>query len=609
MKFPIKLSTFLLLTTAPVVAEELIVLDEIIVTAGYKDSSLNETGANVSILKESELQHATTGLVQTFENVPGVSVSFSGGMGAQTSISIRGLDQDYVAVRLDGMDITDPTATQVSYDFGGIIGSGLDQVEFVKGSQSAIFGSEAVGGVVNLKTLSSNEKGSRGKFSAEGGTHDTYSSSLNYEKVTNDTSAALAISRLDTKGFSASKVYGANEPDPYKGNQARIALTHSVNNNATLSFGILNSSETIKYDSQWTALTDSVDRNTTTFRLGSNFGFGDITHDVSLQKGNFERVYSYGTYEGNRTEFEYKGQTFVGSTSLTFGAVQSEETYEETIFASMFGPQTINTFDDKKQSIFLEANQYLIDKLNISVSARNTRSDDFKTNTSYRIASVYELNSDTIFRALFGSGYRAASLFERYDPNYGGGDFELEESQTLEVGIEKSFGNDASTRIAVFDTKVDNLIQFNKNLGAFGLYEQPGITRRSKGAEISGSLKVGENTSLKGSYTYTSAKNGSVAAARVPNHDIGLSALTEFGQKINARIQINHINGYKDEDDNGVVFDMPNYTVINTNLNYEISSNLEGYVRVQNLMGSDYETIKDFNTGGRQIFAGVRATF
>ena len=185
----------------------------------------------------------------------------------------------------------------------------------------------------------------------------------------------------------------------------------------------------------------------------------------------------------------------------------------------------------------------------------------------------------------------------------------MEESQTLEVGIEKSFGNDASTRIAVFDTKVDNLIQFNKTLAPFGKYEQKGTTRRSKGAEISGSLKVGENTSLKGSYTYTSAKNGSVAAARVPNHDIGLSALTEFGQKINARLQINHINGYKDEDDNGVVFDMPNYTVINTNLNYEISSNLEGYVRVQNLMGSDYETIKDFNTGGRQIFAGVRATF
>ena len=62
-----------------------------------------------------------------------------------------GLIKNYVAVRVDGMDVTDPTGPQVSYDFGGIIGSGLDQVEFVKGSHSAIFGSEAVGGVVNIK--------------------------------------------------------------------------------------------------------------------------------------------------------------------------------------------------------------------------------------------------------------------------------------------------------------------------------------------------------------------------------------------------------------------------------------------------------------------------
>ena len=134
-------------------------------------------------------------------------------------------------------------------------------------------------------------------------------------------------------------MYGADELDPYKGNQARIALTHSVNNNATLSFGILNSSETIKYDSQWTALTDSVDRNTTTFRLGSNFGFGDITHDVSLQKGNLRGCIHMEHMKETAQNLNTKGQTFVGSTSLTFGAVQSEETYEETIFASMFGPQ------------------------------------------------------------------------------------------------------------------------------------------------------------------------------------------------------------------------------------------------------------------------------
>ena len=79
MKYSIKLSTFLLLTTAPVFAEELIVLDEITVTAGYTDTGINETGASVSILDEQELQYSSSGIVQAFENVAGVSMDTTGG--------------------------------------------------------------------------------------------------------------------------------------------------------------------------------------------------------------------------------------------------------------------------------------------------------------------------------------------------------------------------------------------------------------------------------------------------------------------------------------------------------------------------------------------------
>jgi len=619
MKFSIKLSTFLLITTAPVIAEELIVLDEITVTAGYTDTVLNETGANVSALEGDELQHATSGLVQTFENVPGVSVSFSGGLGAQTSISVRGLNQNYVAVRVDGMDVTDPTGPQVSYDFGGIIGSGLAQVEFVKGSHSAIFGSEAVGGVVNIKTLVSDRKGSRGKFTAEGGTHDTYSSSLSYERVTDTGSAAVSISRAETAGFSARKTFAStapspgeadNEVDPYEGNQARVSLEHNLNDRVKLSFGILKSSEKINYDGDFTPLEDSIDRKNSTYRLGSNFSLGKITHDFSLQNGKFERIYSWGSYEGNRAEVGYKGQTFFGATALSFGGSQSKETYEETIFASQWGPETKNNFDDTKKSVFIEANRNFMENLKISVAARGTQSDDFKTNTSYRLASVYDLSDDVILRALLSNGFRAASLFERYDPNYGGGAFKLEESQTMELGIEKLYQSGAGVRFTLFDTQIENLIEFNKTLnGGWGAYEQKNTTRKSNGVEISGNLKLGEKTSLKGSYTYTSAKNGSITAARVPTNDLGLAFHTEFSEKIDANVQVNYINGYKDEDANQVVFDMPDYTVVNTAANFEISPTLDGYIRVQNLLNSDYETIKNFNNGGRQIFAGIRATF
>ena len=194
MNFSIKLSTLFLLTTVPVIAEELIVLDEITVTAGYTDTGISDTGASVSVLGEQELQYSSSGIIQMFENVAGVSMDTNGGLGTTTGISVRGLRPKYINVRIDGMDVTDPAGTQTSYDFGALPGMGLGQVEFVKGSQSAVFGSEAVGGGINLKTLSSNEKGSRGTMTSEIGSYDTYAAGLTYEKVGDNGSAALSLS-------------------------------------------------------------------------------------------------------------------------------------------------------------------------------------------------------------------------------------------------------------------------------------------------------------------------------------------------------------------------------------------------------------------------------
>ena len=96
MKFSVKLSTLFLLTTAPIIAlsDDLIVLDEIIVTAGYKDTEIDKTGASVSVISEQELQNATLGISQAFESVPGVSIDTNGGLGGTVGISVRGLKRN-----------------------------------------------------------------------------------------------------------------------------------------------------------------------------------------------------------------------------------------------------------------------------------------------------------------------------------------------------------------------------------------------------------------------------------------------------------------------------------------------------------------------------------
>jgi len=602
MKYSIKLSTFLLLTTVPIIAlsEDLIVLDEIIVTAGYKDTGIDTTGASVSVISELELQNATLGISQAFESVPGVSMDTNGGLGTTTGISVRGLRPKYINVRIDGMDVTDPAGTQTSYDFGALPGMGLGQVEFIKGSQSAVFGSEAVGGVINLKTLSSDQEGSRGTFTSEVGSYDTYAAGLTYESVGDNGFAALSLSRVQTKGFSAKKTFSNgdadNEADPYSGNHLRFVFGHTVNEYVGFNLAALNSSETSDYD-QYSPLTDKLDRDTQSVKVGLVLNFAGISNEISITEGDLTRKYTGSTYDSDRQDIEYKGQTSIGGTDLIFGAASSKEA-----MVSTWGDKG----SDTEKAIFVDVLRKISSSLDVSATMRQTESDDFSSNTSYRLAGIYNLENGIRLRAMGSTGFRAPSLYERYSGN--AVNLKPEESQTQELGLEKVYEDGSSARVTVFNTKIENLIEYDTSLVTlstpWGDYGQSNSVLKSQGLEVEGVWKMSDNIFLKGSYTYTDAKQGTTPAVRVPKYDYSGSVSVDVSPEITSSLSINYIVDYKD-----TTGDMPDYTVVNASSKYAFNEKLEGYLRVQNLMDADYETVKDFNTGGRQIFAGIRATF
>ena len=596
MKFSIKFSTFLLLTTAPVIAEELIVLDEIIVTAGYTDSNINSTGASVSVLGQQELQYTNSGIVSAFESIPGVSMDTNGGLGGVAGISVRGLKQKYINVRIDGMDVTDPSQPQNSYDFGGLTGIGLGQVEFIKGSQSAVFGSEAVGGVINLKTLSSDQEGSRGVITSEAGSNETYSVGLTYESVGEEGSAAITLSRLQTEGFSAKKTgNGANENDPYSGNLIRVAIEQAINKNLKLNFSGLSSSEIIRFD-QSDPLDDTTDRDTISMRLGLEFNLGSIFNELSISDGSFDRFnsdngFGHLWWYSDRRDIEYKGSISFSNISLSFGASSSKETIKT-------GYETGN---DTENAFFLGVNTNISEQMDISGTIRQTDSNDFGSNVSYRLAGIYNLQDKVKLRAMASTGFRAPSLYERYSSS-GNTGFKPEESQTQELGLEKIYESGSSARVTLFNTEIKNLIEY---VGApTWAYAQLGNNYKATGVELEGNWNLNDLIVLSGSYSYTDAKQGNTTAVRVPRQDYSISIAANISPEISSSLTANHIRNYKD-----TVGDMPDYTVVNAAASYNFSQNWDGYIRVQNLMDTDYETVKDFNTGGRQIFAGIRATF
>ena len=154
------------------------VLDEIVVTGAFTaldPQPLSRTGATVDVLDGADLQASPAfTLAGTLDTLPGVSFSANGGPGAVTTLRIRGLAPSYVGVRIDGIDVTDPSVVQTFFDFGGLGRTGLGRVEVIKGSQSALYGSEAIAGVVNITTARAEAQGFSGRLNAEAGSFETY---------------------------------------------------------------------------------------------------------------------------------------------------------------------------------------------------------------------------------------------------------------------------------------------------------------------------------------------------------------------------------------------------------------------------------------------------
>jgi vitamin B12 transporter len=593
MKKTLSLSALMLMTTVPVFAQDAILLEEIVVSSGLTDTTIGATGAAVSVATEDDLA-STTLAGDALNYLPGVSMTQDGGLGSVGSIRIRGLSQRYVGVMVDGMDVTDPAGTQVAYDFGGLSGMGFSQVEVIKGSQSAIHGSEAVAGVINLRTLSSNDIGERATAQAEMGSNNTRSAGIKYQNITETGKLGFVLNSVTTDGFSAKSTgTAANEKDPYSGTQMRIALEHNVSDNVTLTFNTLSSHEDFKYDGDFSPLTDYTIRNTNIAKLGVHVKTGAVTHSVEQTKGEFLREYSFGNYISNRNTLRYLANYELENGNVAVGA---QTTKEEIDAVGTIGA-------DKETAYFAEVNYALSNTFDVSAALRKTESDSFGNNTSYRVAAVYKVADDLTVRAMASTGFRAPSLYERFDPWSGDPTLKPEKSTSQEIGIEKSFGTDTIVSATAFQSEVENVIDY-----ANWVYTQTDDKNKTNGIELAASTKVNDVISLGFGYTHTESKTGATKAARVPEDKYTLGVTAAINSKTTVVVNALHVTGYNDLV-GGALTAMPDYTVVNASASYDLNDKLQAYVRVQNLADTKYETVTDFNTGGRQIFAGIRASF
>ena len=595
MKKLLPITGLLFVSASTSLAQETYDLGEIYVSAGLQEININKTGSSVLVLQSDELKANVFDAVNLLDSQPGIAMSSSGGVGSQTGIRLRGLSQSYVAVRVDGVDVSDPTGTQNSYDFGGVIPFGFDQIEILKGSQSAIYGSEAIGGVLNFKTNTSNTLGKKTDTNLTVGSNNTLAANFKYTQIQDSGSYALSINNISTDGYSAKS--DNEEADPYSKTEIRFVVDQNISDQLTLGATALYSDEEIDYDG-FDHETDHIDRSRAAGSVYASFETGSVTNKITRSFSNTDRYDLNGwnkSFIGKRDVWSYTGQTILNGANVTFG-------YENIAEEANIDGQ----IEDYKETALVSEIIYALgNSSDISLAARQTSSKNYGDDTTFRIASINRHQNELTSRLVLSSGFRAPSLYELFDSFYGNSTFIPETSLNAEIGLVKKITEATNLSMTIFNNTVDNLIEFNNDTF---IYEQNNGSTKTNGLELSSNLKVSDTVTVNADYTFTTSETGNVKAVRVPKHDLVLAIEKQFNDKFSGLASLRVARDIEDTVWPSNI-QMPNYEILDISLTYDINDKSSVYLQVQNLVDEKYETIKGYNTGGRQVFAGIRASF
>jgi len=591
-------------TTALHAQDDAVDLGTLVLTGSLSPVPADRTGATVTVLDSADLTRDTA-LTRSLARQPGVSASANGGLGANATLRIRGLDTSYIGVRFDGIDVSDPSSTQTAFNFGGLTGTGLSRAEILKGSQSALYGSEAIAGVVDLTSWRPQGEGASAELSLEGGSFDTLIGSASAGATSERGEVAFTLGRVATEGISARA--GDDETDAFAATTATAHGRFEATETLTLGLNGFRRVADIEIDRSSLDNSGEISSLQTGWRALADLETGPVRHSFAYSAFDSLREDPGGfttRFEGRRGALDYLARVDLGAAlDLDLGLSRTVEEIETSAIAAS---------DEINIAAFGEARWQATDATTLSLALRRDDNSDFGAATTGRLALAHALGENVILRAVAGTGYRAPSLFERFSA-FGDPDLEPETSVSYELGVEAGLGGRGTARATLFHTEIDELIRFDGAATAcgsgFGCYGQvPGQTV-TRGLELSGGYDVTDTVTVTGAYTNTDADGPDGRLARVPRHDLVLGVEARFAGRWSATAGVQRVadiepSAFAPEDNK-----VDDHTLVDLGLAWQAWDGGEAFVRVENALDEAYETAGGFNTPGRAVYVGLRASF
>lgn len=612
-------------------------IDTVVVSATRSPQPADKTGESVSVLDSAMLQSLqTTQLTDALALTPGLSVNRSGGLGQIATVSIRGAETGQTLVLIDGVRINDPSGTDNGAILGDVLVNNIDRVEVLRGPQSTLYGSDAIGGVIDIFS----KRGGNNPFaltaSVEGGSFDTY----HLNAAANGTAGAVeygaAANYIHSNGISAAdKRNGNPETDGY-GNFGATANTRiHLNDTVSLDLRGYYTSARADYDDNSGFVppylaSDSFAYNKNRFLsgyAGLNFDlFGGVLHNrVAVMATNSNRSFYNSIYDlvpdqkdtenkGSATRFEYQGTADLSpDDQIVFGAEE-----ESTRFSSV-GTYSSDRGHTSTYSFYGQYQKTLFETLTLTGGVRYDHHDQFGSHTSLKLAAAWQPIDGTVLHANYGDGFKAPSLYELFS-QYGTPGLKPESARGWEVGGTQAFlDNRMQASLTYFSRDTKNLIDFQScfvptppaqcAVQPSGFYFNIDRTRATGvEAQIAGNITDTIRVTLD--YTNMDAKDRitGLALGRRPKNTAS-AILNWEPSNWGLGASISYVDREIDQYDTSTV---PPAAFVNgshttaTLLGHYDFDRWSLYGRVENLFGTHYEPVLGYGAPGRAYFVGVR---
>ncbi len=630
---------------------------DIVISATKTGINRKETGASVTVITEEDIERSKkTQIVDILKSVPGASLMQSSFRGGIADLYMRGAASNHVAVLIDGVRVNNPASAGHGFDFAHLTTENIERIEIIRGAQSTLYGSDAIGGVVNIITKKGEGNPSI-DVRAQGGSFYTFNESVSSSGGTEKAYYSFGVSRMDSKGarrtstwHGFSKSYIKHGGGAYENTSASARAGVKTVRDSWLSFSIRYTGADINiansafeeakghlYRDRNLAL--AVNYEIPVFKWWSSYLTFSYMNQAQRDKYTPHKYdYEYYKYEsltytnmhfdGSLMGGEWKNVFRIGDVDeITFGASYEQRTASTLPYWwswSQWGgfsmdPTSSFPIDrsDDTWAAYAQNHLKLLKRIFIVAGVRYTKPAHYGYSIDYTASGSFIVPvTETRFKASVGTGYKTPSLYQIYNSfdrntNYTYGYLEPERTLTYDAGIEQPI---LDGRIVLeanyFSIDYKNMITYDTTVDRNGRYwNGDGMIR---GAEAVLSVKPVDDLAISGYYTHTRPESRAIFIRgdmiRRPRHQAGAILNYAFLKKGNIRVTFTYVGKRRDYFMFPYYHSMNPYYRLDGAVSWQVIDQLQIYFTVENALNKKYDEVRGYRAAPCAMYGGFRVT-